>query len=235
MSQTPPRIACSDALGISAGACAREQRRQCAAVAEPDRSSVRPIISTPGRPPGNSQPTHDIRASPDAANAAAVRAAAAAVRSRASRVTARAERAAAPAAAARIERRLGAGRHRLHERAEVGLGGHRDQGLRRRDRRDAEKSRQRLLLPRQRQIRQERFRRRDRRLRPGAAARSRRTPTISTAAPRPTKPRRMSTARSPTTTRRSRPVPIRSTPTTIAARSFNARATSPAPPPTTAR
>ena len=40
---------------------------------------------------------------------------------------------------------------------------------------------------------------------------------------------------SPTTTRQSRPAPIRSTPTTIAARSINARATSPAPPLTTAK
>ena len=67
--------------------------------------------------------------------------------------------------------RIGAGRHRLHERAKICVGGHRNQGLRRRDRRDAEKSRQCLLLPRQREIRQERFRRGDRRLRPGASLR----------------------------------------------------------------
>ena len=83
---------------------------------------------------------------------------------------ARAKRAAA-AAAARLQRRVGAGRHRLHERPEISFGGHRDQGLRRRDQRDAEEPRQRLLLPRHREVRQERLRRRDRRLRPGAAAR----------------------------------------------------------------
>jgi len=59
--------------------------------------------------------------------------------------------------------------------------------------------------------------------------------TISTAAPLPTKPRRISTARSPITTRPSRPIPIRSMRTTIAAQRFSARATSPAPPPTTVR
>ena len=119
--------------------------------------------------------------------------------------------------------------------AEVGFGRHRDQGLRRRDRRDAEESRQRLLLPRQRQVRQERLRRRDRRLRPGAAARSV-GPRLSQ---QPRRGLRSQEGYRPRARRLQRgdqdQSRIRSTPTTIAARSFSARATSPAPPPTTAR
>ena len=137
---------------------------------------------------------------------------------------------------AQIERRRGAGRSRLHERREIGLAlDIRDQELRRGDRRDAEESRQRLLLPRQRQSSAKTTSTAPSPITAMRSASIRPTPTISTAAPRPTKPRRISTARSPTTTRPSRPAPIRSTPTTTAAPSFSARATSPAPPPTTAK
>ena len=139
------------------------------------------------------------------------------------------------AASRSVERRFGAGRRRLHERAEVGFGRRRDQELRRGDRRDAEEPRQRLLFPRHRQVRQERLRRRDRRLRPGAAARSRRTPIISTAAPPPTRPRTISTSALADYNAAIKANPNRSTPTTTAAPPISARATTPAPPPTTAR
>ena len=218
-------------------ACAREQRRECATVPGP-------VAELPPQPElavgaGPAEHARDITTCPPTP----IQRTDATVRKHRSRRNPRRRKTAQPAPSEPqrrpqplgSERRVGAGRYRLHERAEIRFRGHRDQGLRRRDRRDAEKSRQRLLLPRQREVRQERFRRRDRRLRPGAAAR----PVGPGLSQQPRRRLRSQEGYRPRARRlqrrRSRPTPIRSMPTTTAAPPFSARATSPAPPPTTAR
>ena len=126
-------------------------------------------------------------------------------------------------------------RRPLHERAEGQRRRRHRQGLRRGDRRDPEEPRQRLLLPRQRQVRQEGLRWRDRRLWPGDQALSDRS-RLSQQPRRRLRGQERSRPRARRLQRGDQGRPQgRRTATTAAAPPISARATSPAPPPITAR
>jgi len=124
-------------------ACACEQRRECATVSKASRRIIAPARTRsrhrPGRArrplsrhprrsrPSGPRPSSHVIDSTTCSDGGATRAN-------------RASRRPQPLG---LQRRVGAGRHSLHERQEISFGGYRDQWLRRRDQRDAEEPRQR--------------------------------------------------------------------------------------------